>query len=89
MLKLRILDILEEKQKTKYWLCKRMEMHYVSFNKMVNNHTDSIRFDTLYRLSKILEVPVGDLFEDTDEVTTPILNDDKSSNKSKDTSRNL
>ena len=45
-----------------------MEMHYVSFNKMVNNNTDSIRFDTLYRLSKILEVPVGDLFEDTDEI---------------------
>lgn len=68
MLKLRVLDILEEKQKTKYWLCKRMEMHYVSFNKMVNNNTDSIRFDTLYRLSKILDVPVGDLFEDTDEI---------------------
>ena len=44
-----------------------MEMHYVSFNKMVNNNTDSIRFDTLYGLSKILEVPVGDLFECTDE----------------------
>jgi len=62
MLNLRILEILEEKQKTKYWLCKHMQMHYVSFNKMVNNQTDSIRFDTLYRLSQILDVPVGDLF---------------------------
>ena len=61
--KLRILDILEEQGKTKYWLCKRLEMHYVSFKKMVNNETTSIRFDTLARLSDILEVPVGDLFE--------------------------
>ena len=67
MIKLRVLEILQEKGKTKYWLCKRMEMHYVSFNKMVNNETASIRFDTLSRLSNILEVPVGDLFEKTDE----------------------
>lgn len=67
MLKLRILEILEEKNKTKYWLCKRMEMHYVSFNKMVNNDTNSIRFDTLERMCKILEVPVGELFEQTDD----------------------
>lgn len=67
MIKLRVLEILQEKGKTKYWLCKRMEMHYVSFNKMVNNETASIRFETLSRLSKILEVPVGDLFEQVDD----------------------
>ena len=38
-------------------------MHYVSFKKMIENDTTSIKFDTLERLSKILEVPVGDLFE--------------------------
>ena len=63
--RLRVLDILEEQGKTKYWLCKRLEMHYVSFKKMVNNETNSIRFDTLARLSDILEVPVGDLFENS------------------------
>lgn len=67
MTKLRVLEILEEKNKTKYWLCKRMEMHYISFNKMVNNDTNSIRFDTLDRLSQILEVPVGDLFTQIEE----------------------
>ena len=65
MIKLRILEILEEKNKTKYWLCKQMGMHYVSFNKMVNNDTNSIRFDTLEKLSTILEVPIGELFETT------------------------
>ena len=66
MVRLRVLEILEEKGKTKYWLCKRMEMHYVSFNKMVKGETDSIRFDTLDRMAKILEVPVGTLFKQID-----------------------
>lgn len=71
MVQLRILEILQEKHRTKYWLCKRLEMHYVSFNKMVNNETNSIRFDTLNRMSKILDVPVGELF-----IQTPDDNED-------------
>lgn len=67
MIKLRILDILEEQGKTRYWLNKRMEMHYVSFKKLIENQTDSIHFDTLDKLSTLLEVPVGDLFEKTDD----------------------
>ena len=63
MVKLRVLDILEEQGKSKYWLCKNLEMHYVSFNKMVNNQTISIRFDTLDRMATLLNVPVGDLIE--------------------------
>lgn len=66
MLKLRIVEILEEQNKTKYWLCKNMEMHYVSFKKMIENETTSIRFETLEKMSKLLDVPVGDLFMQTD-----------------------
>lgn len=65
VLKLRILDILEEQGKTKYWLCKRLEMTYTNFNNIVNNNTSSIKFDTLERISNLLEVPVGELFEQT------------------------
>lgn len=66
MVKLRILDILEERKQggkkcSKYWLAKELNMHYVSFKKMINNETISIKFDTLDRLATILEVPVGDL----------------------------
>jgi putative transcriptional regulator len=67
MVKLRILEILEEQNKTKYWLCKNMGMHYVSFKKMVENETASIRFDTLEKMSELLEVPVGDLFVQAEE----------------------
>lgn len=67
MVRLRILEILEEQGKTKYWLAKKMEMHYVSFKKMVENNTDSIRFETLDKMSSLLDVPVGDLFEKINE----------------------
>ncbi len=32
------------------------------FQKMLENNTDSIRFDTIDRLAKALDVPVSDLF---------------------------
>ena len=63
MIRLRVLEILEDQGKTKYWLCKRLGMHYVSFNKMVNNKTLSIKFDTLDRMATLLEVTPGELIE--------------------------
>lgn len=69
MVGLRIIEILQEQGKSRYWLCKQMGMHYVSFKKMLENNTASIRFETLDKLSKLLNVPIGDLFteiEDTD-----------------------
>ena len=70
MVRLRVLEILEEQGKSRYWLNKRMEMHYVSFKNMIENNTNSIRFETLDKLSKILNVPVSELFEQKDENTT-------------------
>lgn len=52
MIKLRIIEILEEQGKTRYWLNKRMDMHYVNFKKMIENQTDSIHFETLDTLWK-------------------------------------
>ena len=66
MLRLRILEILQEQNHTKYWLYKQMDMSYQNFNRIVNNETTSIRFDILDKISKILSVPVGDLFEQID-----------------------
>ena len=67
MIRLRILEILEEQNHSKYWLYKRMEMSYQNFNKIVNNETSSIRFDNLEKLSQILDCPIGELFEIIDE----------------------
>lgn len=69
MVKLRILEILESQNHTKYWLFKQLDLSYQNFNRMVNNETSSIRFENLDKLSTILNCPVGDLFE---KVENPI-----------------
>lgn len=62
MVKLRILEILESQNHTKYWLFKQLDLSYQNFNRMVNNETSSIRFENLDKLSTILNCPIGDLF---------------------------
>lgn len=70
MVKLRILEILEEQNHTKYWLFKQMDLSYQNFSRMVKNETKSIRFENLDALSRILNCPVGELFEQTDDSQT-------------------
>ena len=60
-MKLRVLEILEHKNKTKYWLYKQMGMSYQNFNKMINNETKSIRFENLEALCQILECTPNDI----------------------------
>ena len=75
MVKLRILDILEEQHHTKYWLYKRMDMlSYRNFQNIIENKTSGIRFETLDKLSTILDVPLGELFEKTNGSTEHIEN---------------
>lgn len=62
-MKLRILDILKEKGKTKYWLYIQLGLSYQNFNNMVNNLTKSIKFENLQALCDILECTPNDLFE--------------------------
>ena len=68
MIRLRILQILDEQNHTKYWLYKRMDMlSYRNFKNIVENETSSIRFETLDKLRRILNVPAVDLFDQTEE----------------------
>lgn len=69
MVKLRVLEILEERNLTKYWLFKRMETTYTSYHKMITNQTTSIHYETLDKLSTILECPIGDLFEKEENIS--------------------
>lgn len=62
-MKLRVLDILAEKGKTKYWLYSQMGLSYQNFNRLVLNQTKAIRFETLEALCNILECTPNDLFE--------------------------
>ncbi len=69
MLRLRILEILNEQHHTKYWLYKQMDLNYQNFNRMITNQTSSIRFDNLEKLSQILNCSISELFEQLDDDT--------------------
>jgi putative transcriptional regulator len=61
-MKLRLYDILKEKGKTKYWLYIQLGLSYQNFNKIINNQTTSIKFNTLQSLCEILSCSPNDLF---------------------------
>ena len=63
MIRLRVLDILEERNLSKYWLYTRLGLSYQNFNKMVNNETQSIRYENIEKLCVILQCSPTDLFE--------------------------
>ena len=62
VMKLRFLEILKEKGKTKYWLYIQLGLSYQNFNRLVNNHTTAIKFENLKALCEILECTPNDLF---------------------------
>ena len=61
-MQLRILEILKEKGKSKYWLYMQLGLSYQNFNKLVNNQTSSIKFENLQSLCDILSCTPNDLF---------------------------
>lgn len=62
MIKLDVLSMLDQQGKTKYWLWKQLGMSYQNFNKMVNNETKSIRYETIDTLCVIFSCTPNDLF---------------------------
>ena len=64
IMKLRVLDILKEKGKTKYWLMMQMGLSFQNFNNMVYNRTKGIKFENMQALCDILECTPNDLFEE-------------------------
>ena len=67
MVRLRALELLEKKGKTKYWLYNQLGMSYQNFNKMVNNESRSIRYENIEAMCLLLNCAPGDLFEVTDD----------------------
>lgn len=65
MIKLKVLELLEKKGHTKYWLYKQLGMSYQNFNKMVNNQTKSIRYENIETICLLLECTPNELFEVT------------------------
>ena len=67
IIRLRIKEILEKKGKSNYWLSQQLGMCYRNYHNIVTNQTSAIRFETMEKLCEILEVSVGELFEQIEE----------------------
>ena len=63
MIRLRVIELLEQCGKTKYWLYKQLGMSYQNFSKMINNETKSIRYENIETLCLLFDCQPNDLFE--------------------------
>lgn len=61
MIYIRLKEILQEKEKTKYWLIKKMSGNYQALSHLMNNETTGIHFDTLEKLCTVLDCEPGDI----------------------------
>ncbi len=62
MIKLNVLELLQQRGKTKYWFYKQLGMSYQNFNRMVNNQTQSIQLNRIETLCLLLDCTPNDLF---------------------------
>ena len=62
MIKLNVLELLEKKGKTKYWLSMQLGINYQNVSNMVNNKTKSIKYENIETLCYVLECTPNDLF---------------------------
>lgn len=67
MIRLRVIELLKENGKTKYWLYKQLGMSYQNYNKMINNETKSIRYENIETMCLLFNCTPNELFEMTDE----------------------
>lgn len=66
MIRLRVLDILKEQNRTKYWLYKQLDFSYQNLNNMLENRTSSIKYENIEKFCDVLNCSIGDLFEHID-----------------------
>ncbi len=66
MFKLNVIQLLKQKQKSKYWLFNELNkitpISYTNFNNLVENRTKSIKYENIDKLCQILECTPNDLF---------------------------
>lgn len=65
MVRLNVLELLEKKGKTKYWLYKQLGMSYQNFSRMINNETKSIRYENIETLCLLLDCTPNELIQIT------------------------
>lgn len=67
MIELNVLEILDKKNKNKYWLFNELNnispMSYTNYNNLIKNKTKSIKYENIDKLCKILNCEPNDLFK--------------------------
>lgn len=66
MLSLKIGQLLEQQNRSAYWLSKQTGISPNNIGKICNGETSTIRFDTIEKICLTLNCSIDDLFESTD-----------------------
>ena len=67
MIRIKAIELLKKKGKSKSWLNMQLGTSYQNLNKMLNNQTRMIRLENIEALCRILDCTPNDLFEITDD----------------------
>ncbi len=62
MVKMNVQELLNEKNKTRYWLVKEMQTTYKTVNKICDNTLTGLQLETIGKLCTILNCTPNDLF---------------------------
>lgn len=63
LIKVKIKELLDEHDKSLYWLSRESGLSYASLHNLVNAKTSSIAFETLEKLCDVLDCDVCDIIE--------------------------
>lgn len=62
MIKMNVQQLLDNKNKTRYWLVKQMQTTYKTVNNICDNTLTGIQLETIEKLCQVLDCSVNDLF---------------------------
>lgn len=63
MIKVKILDILEEKERNLRWLSQKANINYSTLYNFAHNKTSSVKFEVLDNLCNFLDCKLSDIIE--------------------------
>lgn len=67
MITINITELLKKNNKTKYWLCKNMNMTSRNLNRIINGNTTSISFKYIEDFCRLLNCTPGELITIVEE----------------------
>lgn len=62
-MKIQIDTLLEQQNKTRYWLAKETGIYYANIKKLCDNNTTSIKFEMLNKICDVLDCEPGDIIK--------------------------